>query len=335
MAPFAPRRANQLKGILLEECILKLLESSGYRVVDAVGTDPTLSTCAAGLQVCGRGGNHQIDAIADYLVLQPFTYPQRLLVEAKCYAARDVDLETVRNALGVFRDVCEYWTSPPGAGGAIRRRYHYQYAIFATCNFTGPAQRFAYAHDIHLLPLGQSAFFAPISAAVHQAARDLVAGIADLPITLSDIRRTLRSLLRGQGAPDADVLFDDLAPVLAACEVVGQGYLAMAGGVFPLFLVPARNFDPGDLSPFQEVQIGVSDGHWLIRSPESSRVLFTFDLPDALLELYASSGALSRESRVQLKADYFSDLQFVITRGGAPRLVTLRMDQTWFQQARR
>lgn len=70
--------------MLLEEAALHLLHRSGYRTVDAPGTDPTLCNVGAGLAVRGRGSEHQIDVIADFVVHQPFSNPQRLLVESKC-----------------------------------------------------------------------------------------------------------------------------------------------------------------------------------------------------------------------------------------------------------
>jgi hypothetical protein len=77
---------HQLRGVLLEEAILTLLRAGGYRTVSEVGDDPKLSISGAGLRVRGRGAHHQIDAIADLRIGQPFSNPQRLLVEAKCYS---------------------------------------------------------------------------------------------------------------------------------------------------------------------------------------------------------------------------------------------------------
>ena len=56
----------QVRGMLLEEVILKFLEANGYTTVANAGTDPTLRDGPAGLQVLGRGTKHQVDAIADY-----------------------------------------------------------------------------------------------------------------------------------------------------------------------------------------------------------------------------------------------------------------------------
>ena len=104
----------QIRGLLLEEAVLHLLRKSGYKTIDIPGADPTLGTCGAGIFVRGRGGKHQIDAIADFLIHQPFSNPNRLLVEAKCFFRRDVRLPELRNAVGVLKDVSEHWVPAPG-----------------------------------------------------------------------------------------------------------------------------------------------------------------------------------------------------------------------------
>jgi len=105
--------------MLLEEAVLRLLQSGGYTTVTQLGTDPTLEDGPAGLRVKGRGTSHQIDAIADSRIHHPFSHPQRLLVEAKCFApSKKIDLEIVRGVVGVLKDVGEYWNP---AGGMIQK----------------------------------------------------------------------------------------------------------------------------------------------------------------------------------------------------------------------
>jgi hypothetical protein len=134
-------KPGQIRGMLLEEAVLHLLRRSGYRTIDVPGTDPTLCNVGAGLAVRGRGSEHQIDAIADFVVHQPFSNPQRLLVESKCYGSLyKVGIEVVRNAIGVLKDTSEFWVVGPGPI-AGRRRYHYQYAIFSASPFSSGAQR--------------------------------------------------------------------------------------------------------------------------------------------------------------------------------------------------
>ena len=77
---------EQLRGALLEEAILPLLQHSGYAVVVQPDGDPTLQPGKAGLEVVGRGAWHQIDAIADFKLTPPFSNPHRLLIEAKFYS---------------------------------------------------------------------------------------------------------------------------------------------------------------------------------------------------------------------------------------------------------
>jgi hypothetical protein len=156
----------QLRGMLLEEVLLFLLRFSGYRTITEtrIDTDPTLSQHPAGLSVIGRGARHQIDAIADSVVTPPFSHPQRLLVEAKCYKGR-VGIGVVRNALGVLRDVSEHWV-PSARGGPPMKRFHYQYALFSASGYSQDAEEYAFAQDIYLIPLARSRFFAPVIDAI-------------------------------------------------------------------------------------------------------------------------------------------------------------------------
>ena len=94
---------SQLRGMLLEEAILYLVRASGYKTIEVPDGDETLESHPAEIAVKGRGGKHQIDAIADFTITPPFTYPQRLLLEAKC-ENKDVGLPIVRNAFGALRN---------------------------------------------------------------------------------------------------------------------------------------------------------------------------------------------------------------------------------------
>src|ERR1051326_8445979 len=153
----------QIRGMLLEEIILKALEVAGYETVLAPDGD-LLFNGTAGLELVGRGTRHQIDAIADYVFQQPFSHPQRLLVEGKCYC-NGIELEVIRNAVGVFKDVCEYWN----AASSGKQRFHYQYAVFSATHFSEAAEAYAFAHDIYLFPLWRSLFFRPLLQAIWDA----------------------------------------------------------------------------------------------------------------------------------------------------------------------
>lgn len=77
----------QIKGAIFEEAVLFLLEKVGYKTVrhpaDSVDTSDLRN--GTGLKVQGRGAWHQIDALAEQEQTPAFTFPLRLLLEAKCY----------------------------------------------------------------------------------------------------------------------------------------------------------------------------------------------------------------------------------------------------------
>ena len=63
---------------MLEETVLQLLKTAGYDTIEKAGSDPTPHDGHSGPEVTGRGGTHYIDAVADFCISAPFSYPQRL-----------------------------------------------------------------------------------------------------------------------------------------------------------------------------------------------------------------------------------------------------------------
>ncbi len=316
-----------------------LLRASGYRTVTDARGDSTLGTSAAGLTVAGRGAWHQIDAIADLRIGQPFSYPQRLLVEAKSYADhRTIGLPIVRGSVGVLKDVSEYWVadvpnSPPAG------RYHYQVAVFSSSDFTKEAQDYAFAHDIHLLPLAGSSFFAPVLRAIEAAADGLpTAGTQVVGVELTPMRRELRGRLQPDIAVENGALqFDWLGPVVTASRTVARSLIATLGRAFSIFLTPDPTLDLDALQTTEVVQIRFRDfangKGWTMVRPDGT-VLFTFDLPPRLFQLYADDGVLTQRTALELKAAYFSDVTAVYATGQDIRLFNFRLNQNWVEQLR-
>jgi hypothetical protein len=328
---------NQFRGALLEEAILWLLRFAGYRTVSEPGLDPTLYNGHAGLEVRGRGTNHQIDAIADFSLGQPFANPQRLLVEAKAYdGTHKVGVQHVRNAVGVLKDVSEFWVGN-GIEGPSNRRYHYQYAIFSLTPFTNGAQRYAFAQDVYLVPLARSRYFAPVVDALRRTVNNLPLGRRrQVGVPLRDLRMALREALKL--TPDrlgAEEKSGPLEPLLDALRSVGLGLLGTAGRAFPLFLVPRDTKVVSNLEAVVPVRIRRRDNAWYLQPMNSDEPLFSFDLPEELFDLYAERGVLSRERAVDLKAEYLSEIQVVYTNEGVNQLVTFRLDQEWLGEVRK
>jgi len=327
--------------MLLEEALLHLLQSTGYNTVDDVNGDPTLGRCAAGLLVKGRGTSHQIDAIADFSIHAPFSHPQRLLVEAKCFEPRQrVGLSIVRGALGTLKDVEEFWVSLPG--GPPKPRYHYQYAVFSATGYTDNAQSYAFAQDIYLIPLAESQFFAPVITALRRVSPDdaNLARNADLPVDLTELRRAVRRAMREDVArPDYPAFaanLTGLAEFVTACRQIRFSLLAVLGGRFPIFLVPAPGFDINEVSADYYVRIfrGPNDRTWFLRDRGTNRELFSFDLPRELFLEYANQGMLSARAALDLKEEHMADFEAILMRDERPSLVRFHLDLGWLEEVR-
>lgn len=319
---------HQLRGALLEEVILVLLRSSGYIPVTEKGSDPTLEEGGAGLLVKGRGTNHQIDAIADFTIPQPFTNPQRLLVEAKAYdGATRVDLGVVRNTVGVLKDVTEYWRVEDRSARA-KQRYHYQAAIFSSTGFSRPAQEYAYAQDIYLLPLSRSTYFTPILDATNQVSADLAEDPS--PAKIRELRRHFRAAMRGE-LMHPELL---LLPLIDASRGISSALLAMIAKQFPVFLVPQTPQILDDLRDTEQVRIYYDERGWYL-GREGRQYLFSFDLPYQLFEMYAEDGRLSASAAADMKAEYLRVLSAFHIRDGRPRVITFTLDRQWLDTIRR
>ncbi len=331
-----------IRGMLLEEAILYLLRVSGYRTLEKIDPADTTITgdCYSGLKVLGRGGIHQIDAIADFMITPPFTYAQRLLIEAKCYSdTYPVGIEIVRNAVGVLKDVGEYWETRKGLPS--KARYHYQYALFSASRYTVDAERYAYAHDIYLIPLAKSTYFQPIIKAIRRVtSRSFGVGPRDpIEVKITDLRRGVRAKMRN---PEDWQLSEILGSYMQAfpiidtfcqeCRRINAALLAMIAGRFPVFLVPNPTLPINQLQDYYSVRIFWNEKGWYLRSQGTN--LFSFDLPPDLFEYYAEQGVLSSTQALNLKEDVFSEIQGIIMVNDRFRVVRFSLDQEWLNSVR-
>lgn len=340
--------------MLLEEAAVKLLSESGYVVVDQPDGGQTISPGPSGLEVHGRGCKHQIDAIADFLICPPFSYPQRLLLEAKCLS-KNVGIDIVRNSVGVLKDVNEYWI--PGRlvqDTDIQGRYHYQYAILSFNDFSPRAQDYAYAHDVFLIPLKRSAFMSEVRLAIDNVNSHSfnASPNKNIGIRLEDLRSRIREILKDgsyirdslQGLDLPDSAVDALGDFINACLNTGPAIIAMTNIGLPLFLVLNSDLEISQVPDTIEVKIRAYRGKWyILRSPDDTE-LFSFDMPDELLLRYAENGGMSASRLLDLKENHFS--QFIAYSRNVGRhaesagneytlrLITFLIDKDWLNKAR-
>lgn len=343
--PLAP----QVRGMLLEEFLLQLLRTSGYIPIEASNADHTLKAGASGLEIMGRGTEHQIDAIADYRLTHPFGYRQRLLVEAKFYKDRS-GIEVIRNAVGVLKDVSEFWRK------GDRERFHYHYAVFSASGFTPRAEAYAFAHDVYPIPLWRSAYLRNVIHALWGIREGSLRRMrTSRPGYLKDLRAVVRSSLRNRARTSEELatileeyaartLFDNF---LTEAQRVSGALLAVTASGFVIMLVPpgeglatndgvAGNIErarQGDLRiHLRTVRSGL---FWFLETRAGER-LFSLDIPPELFRKYERPDG-QRQTWYQAKHDELRHLQVVWAPNGVDgplRLEHFELSAQWLQEVR-
>lgn len=328
---------SQIKGMLLEEAILHLLRTAGYNTIESDVDDPTLHVGSAGLEVRGRGAVHQVDALAEYCIDPPFSYPQRLIVEAKCYSSKyTVRLPVIRNAVGVLKDVTELSLDKKYHNQATDvRKYSYRYAVFSASGYSPKAECYAFAHDIYLIQYWRSPFMHPVISAIQNIghADFNAANINSIDINLTDLRKETRNVIRSQWtnqsfeaypSPARRILHNFIQAVLN----IGGTLLAIADKRFLIHLIPSPNIQIAQLAHRYDVQIRLDGRSWYLVDRDN-RMLFSFDLPIELFRLYTEQGLLTREGAIRLKSEKLNTLQALLVTQGEPRIITFDLDRGW------
>lgn len=342
---------HQIRGALLEEIVLHLLIQAGYRIV-GFGEEGTRAG-PAGLELRGRGCWHQIDAFAAPLYSPPFMYPLRLLLEAKCYEDRPVDVRIVRAVVGTVMDVAQHYFSERIQDSDVQmQRYNYSAAVFSASGYTPGAQQFAAAHQIFLIDYKDVPAMRPVIDSLFslRPADFEAADAQNISVNLTEIRQALRRALSFQHNVNAPVLdgFDLQGTgawkhLVSAARAIHGSYYGMIEGIYPVHLLSERPLSAGLLGQGPKIpcRIHVSpEGNtWEFepsqiseRSDEYFRL--QFQLPTFIAEVLHSRQREETEWQlnVALKGEY---LRFVDIVGRiADRFAALRLtlDQDWLGQ---
>jgi hypothetical protein len=342
---------SAIRGAILEELVLHLLEKVGYRPVVAgeEGTKPG----RAGLEVAGRGEWHQIDALAAFDHSPAFMYPLRLLVEAKCYTrSRRVGIETVRNAVGVLKDISENYVSineGRDSDGGKGPRFNYLSAIFSTSGYTANSVRYAIAHQIFLIQYQKIGIFAPITDALlslskaHIELSVLRGNEAEVMWRIrNEVRTGISSGLKYKHGENVftpagvDFMRDKIIEPL---REIGGSYFGMLQGRWPLHLLSKAPLPGGAFMQADEVRCrlwGKAASKWSfvpIESREGNPDWFRleFDIPEPILRLIRRADGNS--ARVAyLKRRELSTLALSGKIEGIFRQVRLRLDEGWLDE---
>lgn len=347
----------QVRGAVLEELVLHLLSMAGYRVV-GIGEEGTREV-SAGLAIAGRGAWHQADALAAMDFSPPFTYPLRLVVEAKCQK-HPVSLPVIRNAVGLQKDVIERFITLEVKVGARKagtdsdyalwnegvqsNRFNYQSVVVSTSGFTAPAQQYALAHRIYLFQYEEVGLLRPVIAAVTKIRKKHLSRVA----TIAGIRGVIRSRLGlddqlGVNAPGwsyegRKYLEQEIIEPLLQIE---GSYFGVLGGRWPVSLLARREIPENLFRHSDEVRCrlyGYEADRWAFSPIEVVRgdpgyFELQFDLPEEVVRMLDEAGR-DRLTVAEIKQGHFSRLDVSGLIGGVRRNVRLVMDQDWIERYR-
>ncbi|MCU8007315.1 restriction endonuclease [Shewanella sp. SM87] len=335
---------SQVRGALLEEAVLYLLEKFGYKTIESVPAhrDESIRGGHSGLEVRGRGSWHQIDALASFSSSPAFMYPLRLMVEAKCYQQhRTVGIEVVRNAVGVLKDISENYFSVPSGGADVQvPRFNYHSAIFSTSGYTSGAIDYALAHQVFLIQYESVPVIRPLIDAIMQFDENCITRLGKNSI--SEVRKRYRSVIREQtyemdmsqfiSRPGIELINGALVDSLARIQ---GSYFGMLQGRWPLHLLTSTQLSPmAFISDTVRCHVtGYETGEWKFTPAEFQKnqdgwFELEFNLPEGIANLVAENWE-DREAVANIKQQHFSYIDLSGQIGGIQRSVRLELDQEW------
>jgi hypothetical protein len=336
-----------IRGALLEEAVLFLLDKAGYKVIYRAEDSSELSGIRngrSGLELRGRGTWHQIDALAECDTSPAFMYPLRLILEAKFYSNTRIQLGAVRSFFGVEKDISEnYFTKRVGADEFSEIRFNYRAAMLSVYGYTSGAVEFAVAHQIFLIEYNNIPVIAPVIDAI--ASFDNACVTAAGFDAMAAVRAVLRSTLRVGAMPvDTRQYVTDAGlelineGVAQAVLRIGGSYFGMLQGRWPIHFLTERPISPAAVvSDRIECRLsGNQQGQWSfspIGVQENSERWFKlqFSLPPELArrisDRWGDPVAVANE-----KADNFSFVNLSGVIGGIRRTIRLELSREWLQQ---
>jgi hypothetical protein len=341
---------TQIRGALLEEAVLFLLEKVGYDAYDPGALLPHhaehLRAGHSGLEVRGRGTWHQLDAFALWKYSPAFMYPLHLMVEAKCYAShRPVGVEVARNSVGVLKDISENYFTFTREGGTFRGpRYNYTAAIFSTSGYTQGAVEYAVAHQVFLIQYENVAAIQPLIDSILAFDEECInlRGQQAIAAARGYYRRCLAigdESVPPHPPPALTQRGQKLlsGSVVEACRAIRGSYFGMLQGQWPLHLLRREPLPP---AAFVEDVVrcrvhGDQTGVWKfvpiqVQPGQPAWFDLEFSLPPLIAELVQNNWD-DPVAVANLKQQHFSFIDLTGVIGGIRRSVRLQLDRDWIE----
>lgn len=308
---------GQIRGLILEEFILFLLQNCGYRILDEKdGID--IREGKSGLEVQGRGEWHQVDALVAYDNTPAFVFPVRLIVEAKAYdKKRPVGLPVVRNAVGVLKDLNEnYFSFNAGEEPLKMRRFNYVHAIFSLNAFSVNAQRYALAHQVFLIQYVHNPLFGNVQNAFKALTSDDIDKEVTKKVDMRQLRMSVRNFIQSEEDfhfPGLSAVSGKLRRILSGFQQIQGSYFGLLNGEYPVHLT-SRSPLIG-LSGTKKIvgEAKINESRNVIELTLGDDNLLRMELPEIIsnLALLQSEGFSRRESFVTITGPIENELRTI------------------------
>ncbi|WP_112118912.1 PDDEXK family nuclease [Lysinibacillus capsici] len=333
---------SALKGFLLEEALSKLLENSGYTLINKDVLNhrdkyPEFVPQGNGLNIKGRGGTHQADVLGQFPISIPFNYPVRLFVEAK-FRNKKTGIDVVRSGIGILTDLnANYQTIDLNGDELLIQRFNYQYAIFSTSGFSENAIRLAIAYKITLIDLGGREY-SDLLNIIDAIAQELLDMMQVHRISLNDVREYIRHILfndrligNGNEKENYECLEYIFRPLFKIIDEYGDLYLASINSPFSILIKPSspdlfRSFIGNVGKSTFEVRINWYDNEpemWEIRLFDNrfDELIFKFYLPE-LIKQYVFNRPNVLVNALNAKEQFFGSMIFYMR--SAEKFITFK-----------
>jgi len=296
---------KQLRGKIFEIVLKYYLKNHGYTIIpENVMNYYGVSRGHNGLNVRGRGGNHQIDALGQFEFQIPFVYPIRLLSEAKCRSA-PIGIPIIRDFVGVLKDISENYFIKDHNNLKEKFRFTDCGAIFSTSNFSKPAQMYAYAQGIYLVPVKE---LLPIVDEI----------VGEIQANSDNLYKT----------------FEDTGIYRRLDEKNKFAYFGVASGLYPLMIVSEKELsselfeETDDLDVKIYYEYGGRNKEIIYFTVEAKNWKGRFQLPKYIWEKYMNSQDF-RIRMINMKEQILNQIDIPLKIKGIRRIVRLKLDQSW------
>lgn len=302
----------QFKGKIFENLLRFYLKQQGFTVVPRkIQNYYGVSERANGLNVKGRGGWHQVDALGQFQFQVPFVYPIRLISEAKCHK-RKIGLPIIRNFMGALKDISENYfvENYKSLKHSNKSRFTDCGAIFSTSEFSKNAQMYAYAQGVYLI---QTSNF--------------------LPLIKKAVKRSK------QAGMDNKTFLKDFCVSKTFPNERFFCYSGTASNLYPLIITSEDKFPSEEFRESDEVDIKIYYVYdqWS-KEVNNFRIEFAgwkgkFQLPRYIWEYYMKLPDF-KEAMLDMKGKILNFIDIPLKIANTRRIIRLKLDKSWLDAIR-